>query len=151
MLKLTEDKLYHWTLKGHEPVPCTLMEWAEWFEQKGDHRRVALDKKYGIIVSTVFLGLDHNWGGGPPLLFETMIFGGRHDDYQERYSTWDEAVEGHKKACALAFPTGFFGWCELFAGAIWRSVSWVVERYIKEVKRAWLRVWEGMRGEKKKK
>lgn len=25
-------------------------------------------------VSTVFLGIDHNWGEGPPLLFETMVF-----------------------------------------------------------------------------
>jgi hypothetical protein len=48
-------------------------------------------------VSTVFLGLDHQWGDGPPLVFETMIFGGEHDQYQERYSTWDEAEAGHKQ------------------------------------------------------
>ena len=30
-----------------------------------------------------------------------MIFGGEHDQYQERYSTWDEAIEGHKNACKL--------------------------------------------------
>src|SRR6187401_652293 len=28
----------------------------------------------GTIVSTVFLGLDHSWGHGPPLLYETMVF-----------------------------------------------------------------------------
>jgi hypothetical protein len=33
-------------------------------------------------VSTVFLGTNHSFGFEPPLLFETMIFGGRFDDYQ---------------------------------------------------------------------
>ena len=49
-------------------------------------------------VSTVFLGLDHNsYCGGPPAIFETMVFGGEYDEYQERYSTWDEAELGHKE------------------------------------------------------
>ena len=46
-------------------------------------------------VSTVFLGIDHNFGEGKPLLFETMVFGGKLDEETERYSTWEEAVEGH--------------------------------------------------------
>jgi len=54
-------------------------------------------------VSTVFVGIDHNFSSsGPPLLFETMIFGGEHDEYQERYSTWEEAEEGHERAVAKA-------------------------------------------------
>jgi hypothetical protein len=33
-----------------------------------------------IGISTVFLGLDHrHFGDGPPLLFETMVFGGSRD------------------------------------------------------------------------
>jgi hypothetical protein len=55
------------------------------------------------MVSTVFLGIDHNFGNGPPLLFETMVFGGEYDGYCKRYSTWEEAEGGHKTACALAF------------------------------------------------
>ena len=35
-----------------------------------------------------------------PILFETMIFGGEHDQYQERYATREEAVEGHARAVA---------------------------------------------------
>ena len=31
-------------------------------------------------------------------IFETMIFGGEHDQWQDRYATWDQAVEGHKAA-----------------------------------------------------
>ena len=47
-------------------------------------------------VSTVFLGLDHNWGDGPPAVFETMVFTNEADDSgQWRYSSWDEAVAGH--------------------------------------------------------
>lgn len=53
-------------------------------------------------VSTVFLGIDHNVFGGPPLLFETMIFGGVHDETQLRCSKWDEAEEMHKLACEMA-------------------------------------------------
>ena len=30
-----------------------------------------------------------------PVLFESMIFGGEHDEYQRRYCTYDEALEGH--------------------------------------------------------
>lgn len=49
-----------------------------------------------VIVSTVFLGLDHRRGAdGPPILFETMVFGGALNGEQERYSTWEEAQTGH--------------------------------------------------------
>lgn len=46
-------------------------------------------------VSTVFLGLDHGWGEGPPVLYETMVFGGPLDGECERYCTRAEAVAGH--------------------------------------------------------
>lgn len=87
-------------LVGHEPRPAELMDWAKWYETADRH--VANDTVGDVKVSTVFLGLDHNWGGGVPLLFETMIFGGPHDQYQERCSTWDEAEEMHAKALGLA-------------------------------------------------
>lgn len=49
-------------------------------------------------ISTVFLGLDHSFSeDAEPLLFETLIFDGEFDGEMERYSTWDEAVEGHAK------------------------------------------------------
>src|SRR5262245_14898324 len=56
-----------------------------------------LDDPKEILISTVFLGLDHQWMDGPPLLFETMVFNGPCNEFQERYSTWKEAEEGHKK------------------------------------------------------
>lgn len=47
-------------------------------------------------VSTVWLGLDHAFGMGPPLIFETMVFGEGSSDLEcERYSTEKQAREGH--------------------------------------------------------
>ena len=50
-----------------------------------------------IMVSTVFLGINHAWGGGPPLLFESMCFNGPLDEAQDRYTTWEQAEKGHKE------------------------------------------------------
>ena len=52
-----------------------------------------------IVVSTVFLGLDHGWGDGPPVLFETLVF--PDTKRMDRYCTWDEAVAGHERIVAL--------------------------------------------------
>lgn len=67
------------------------------------NKRVALDNIDGVEVSTVWLGFNHQYGDGPPLIFETMIFGcsGDLDGYQERYSTLEQAQQGHKKATRL--------------------------------------------------
>ena len=54
------------------------------------------------MVSTVWLGLDHNYlGDGPPLIFETMVFRGKGRDRRavdsilRRYTTKEEALGGH--------------------------------------------------------
>ena len=87
-------------LDGKTPVECDdLIKWAKWFETAKRH--VAQDDIGGVSVSTVFLGIDHAWGSGRPVLFETMIFGGPLDQKQERYSTWEEAEAGHAEMVAL--------------------------------------------------
>lgn len=87
-------------LKGHEAVRCDdLMTWANWLEKADRH--VRKHEADGVRVSTVFMGLDHSFGDGPPLLFETMIFGGPHDGFQDRFATWEEAEEGHDAAVAM--------------------------------------------------
>ena len=79
-------------LDGHTPKQVKdLMEWANWFETAD--RVVAKTTVRNLEVSTVFLGIDHSFGGSVPILFETMIFGG--ENYQERYATWEEAEAGH--------------------------------------------------------
>ena len=89
-------------LDGKTPIPCEdIMKWGEFMEEK-DAKRVAFHKEAGIEVSTVFLGLDHGHRQRTPILFETMIFHGEHDGYQERYETWEQAEAGHIVACKKA-------------------------------------------------
>ncbi|WP_063685502.1 hypothetical protein [Bradyrhizobium stylosanthis] len=64
-----------------------------------DPWRVAETFVGSVHISTVFLGIDHrHFGDGPPLLFETMIFGGSLEGFQNRCSTWDEAEAMHAEA-----------------------------------------------------
>lgn len=85
----------HWVLEGKEIRECGLMEWARSMESTD--RKIARDEIGDITVSTVFLGIDHGFEGGKPLLFETMVFGGQADEIQERYCTYEEAERGHKE------------------------------------------------------
>lgn len=81
----------------HRPIRVDdVLEWGEWMQTHS--RRVRLTKLPGFRrLSTIFLGLDHRFGEGDPLLFETMLLqsSGR-DDACERYETWDEALSGHQ-------------------------------------------------------
>jgi len=88
----------HYILKGKKAVKVDLITWAKWFEYNHDKRRVAHDIIREVEISTVFLGLDHRFGEGPPLIFETMIFGGEHSEYQCRYTAYFEAMDGHRRA-----------------------------------------------------
>lgn len=84
-------------------IPVEVKDASDWAMNFDIAKRTVAKSVIGKVrISTVFLGLDHNYSQmGPPILFETMIFGGKHDEYQERYATWDEAVEGHNKAVKL--------------------------------------------------
>ena len=90
-------KLMHYLLDAdHNVVEVPdLLTWARAMETF--ERRVAKTEiSETVEVSTVFLGLDHNWRAyGPPILFETMVFGGEHNEKMDRYATWDEALSGH--------------------------------------------------------
>jgi hypothetical protein len=83
------------------------MTWARWIETAERHvgktssgRSMCLD------------GLprhDQAFGGGPPLLWETMIFGPEGHEltgYQRRYTTRAAALEGHAQALALVRSAG---------------------------------------------
>ena len=90
----------YYILDGKTPVQVAGVN--EWMGNRNEDRNVRKDTFDDVLVSTVFLGIDHNFENeGPPLLFETMIFGGEHDQYQTRCSTWDEAVIQHEEACKI--------------------------------------------------
>jgi hypothetical protein len=81
-----------------------LLTWGRWLEDADRH--VALSIQGDVRVSTVFLGLDHSFGDGPPLLFETMAFVAGEEQGCERSSTWEEAEAGHRRMVAEVFkPT----------------------------------------------
>lgn len=87
-------------------IPCTLDEWARQIEKMciTGTKHVAEDEINGKRISTVWLGLNINiydQEGNCPHIYETMVFDppdSGKDIYCDRYSTWKEAEEGHKKA-----------------------------------------------------
>jgi hypothetical protein len=88
----TEGK---YILKGNKPVPCyDLLEWAEWFEKADRH--IGQFKYRGVFISTVFLGLDHNFlRSGDPILWESMVFYKGKEQLQFRYDSYQSARFHH--------------------------------------------------------
>jgi hypothetical protein len=95
--------------------PISFEEWALLVHHKHDARRFSLGgestpeedpTRIGSFhvgeawISTVWVGIDMHLGPGPPLIFETMIFGGPRDQEQWRYATRAEALAGHRAVVA---------------------------------------------------
>ena len=74
-----------------------LMKWANSVGKQ--NRFVAEDTIGDANISTMFLGLDHNYSqSGPPILWETMVFGGKYDQDCDRCSgTRADALEMHNR------------------------------------------------------
>lgn len=98
-------------LRGHEVEPLySVCEWGRWFETAD--LTVALtalpfddvDDAGEARISTVFLGIDHGFGPGEPVVFETMVFVGSGEaDFSntfDRYRTWADAEAGHARIVA---------------------------------------------------
>jgi hypothetical protein len=86
---------------NNNPIQKHVIEAAKWIEDNPKRKVVKQESIGEIRISTVFLGLDHSYNSPIPVLWETMIFGGEHDQYQERYSSYEEAVEGHETAVEM--------------------------------------------------
>jgi hypothetical protein len=106
----------HWwyILEGKIPRKATEEEWFEQAFKINPKNEVPNKNPAWIVaqegigetyVSTVFLGIDHqfSFSNGPPLLFETMVFGDIEelDCLSWRCSTWAEAEMQHRAACAI--------------------------------------------------
>lgn len=89
-------------LQGRDVVPADSATWSQWIRTYRENKIVRQEAVGDRFVSTVFLGLDHQYGDGPPLVFETMVFESK-DDFTDIYgcrcSTYDEAEAMHEKAC----------------------------------------------------
>jgi hypothetical protein len=76
----------------------------DWWDSKyGDEfkthwktsKRVGRTRVGNVEVSTVWLGLDHDFRTGVPIIFETMTFGDPWANEMDRYSTEEQAMRGH--------------------------------------------------------
>jgi hypothetical protein len=96
-------QLRFYVLDGLEPMATDNEGWGSWF-QRCDHHIAwdVVDDR--VTVSTIFTGIDMRLLDiGEPLLFETMVFGHTYDREQCRYSTWEEAHEGHLEVLAKVY------------------------------------------------
>lgn len=78
-----------------------LLKWAQWFETADN--QIAHDQVGDVHISTIFIGLDHGFGlgDGEPVLWETMLFGGKLNRECRRYTSRRDALKGHAEFLAL--------------------------------------------------
>jgi hypothetical protein len=90
--------IYKWK-KGQAPeLVHDITEWGLSLEKNG--RQVGYNTIDGIVVSTIFLGIDQSFASTKTenqILFETMVFNAPDpwDEYQQRYETEGDARNGH--------------------------------------------------------
>lgn len=100
---MTERSMYYKLDENLNVLPSSLEEYTTFKEKTFPTNYIHVGDKTidGKRISTIFVGICHNFNifDGYPIVFETMIFDENdHGIYQERYSTWQEAEEGHKRA-----------------------------------------------------
>lgn len=115
--------------KFGQPIEDVL-DWGKLFED-WEYRRIGSTRLWhGARVSTVWLGLDHSFGDGPPLIFETMIFGGGFGELDmDRYSTFADAVAGHEQMVQRWKWRPFTVWGSILRYR-WRKIVEVVHKYL---------------------
>lgn len=108
------DRAMLYILKNDRVTPELVpdeKDWARWHGESARMRWLAHDillvnEATEVRISTVFLGLDRGQSHGPPILWETMIFGGKYDQYQRRYTSYADAADGHVKAVEMVIFNG---------------------------------------------
>jgi hypothetical protein len=102
---------FYYILDEHgEPQPMTdVLAWGLWFDRASRDRSRIIQQDYvegtaddqRVGVSTVFLGLDHNFTAtGPPVLWESLVFGTALNGQQRRYTSKAAAIRGHQDLVA---------------------------------------------------
>ena len=83
----------YYIMENMRPRRAQFFEYAAWYET---HDRTIDRTKIGdVLVSTVFRGVDRSRGDGPPLIFETRVYGRIFDGETRCYATLGEAKCGH--------------------------------------------------------
>ena len=77
--------------------PMSQMEWAVAFERPENAIVEQTTLPNGRWVSTVWLGLDHGHGDGPPLIFETLVFRNSGGHSELDCASEEEAHAGHAR------------------------------------------------------
>ena len=84
----------NYILEGKVPKPVDdILEWAKWFGSAD--RTVKKDVIGDVNISTVFIGIDHSFGGREPELFETMM--NKSPDEAEKVAEFYDYIEVHPK------------------------------------------------------
>ena len=80
--------------------PISRDEWADLTTT--EYKTIKREEVGNLSVSTIWLGMNFALFG-PPLIFETMVFADGHEIvYQDRYTTMEDALTGHKEALKWA-------------------------------------------------
>ena len=94
------------------PKPCdSIEEWGAFMGTPGNRQVKLTMLANGGRVSTVFLGADHAFMGGTPILYETMVFvddkshgiGEGVDGAMCRYATRELAEKGHDAMVEMVY------------------------------------------------
>lgn len=84
--------------------PIDALDWGALYQEFDVNARIGLTDVNGYQVSTVWLGINHNHRGDPPIIFETMIFATDANDplncWCVRYATKSAAQHGHEQVVA---------------------------------------------------
>lgn len=93
------------TYYDRQGKPITMQQWCALINDP-TYQTVKHSRGVGKMVSTIWLGLDHGWGSGQPVIFETMVFPlNEHGEMipeeiaSDRYCTEEEALKGHEEMC----------------------------------------------------
>lgn len=101
---------YYALTKAREVVsfdtPQAYTAWKDENDPNDEFFRVDETIEGDVRVSTVLLPIDHSLGTGyeDPVIFETLVFGGRHDGHMGRTTSYMSAKRMHARIAKMVFP-----------------------------------------------
>jgi hypothetical protein len=79
--------------------PISAVRWRRLFDDKS-YQILRQEQVGEVLVSTVWLGIDHGFFSDWPMIFETMVFVPLNGDECYRYATEEDAFAGHERLVA---------------------------------------------------